>query len=56
MRNEPSEVAAHILKTCSNLCDLALAAKLDVLAHLLSMAMLQASKDLTGPDGAADDR
>ncbi|MFT4115586.1 hypothetical protein [Bradyrhizobium sp.] len=47
MSNQSSEIAAHILKTCNELCDLAIKAELDVLAHLLSMAMLQASRDLT---------
>ena len=56
MLNEPSKVAARILDTCSELRDLAVAAKLDVLAHLLSMAVLQASKDLVQPDGIDPDR
>jgi len=46
MSAESSKVAAHILEKCSELCDLALQAELDVLAHLLSMAMLQASREL----------
>jgi hypothetical protein len=51
MSDESSEIAAHILEECSNLCEMAMRADLDVLAHLLSMAMLQASRDLSN-DGA----
>lgn len=40
------DVAAYILENCSDLCELAMNAKLLVLAHLLSMAMLEASKTL----------
>jgi len=46
MPNNSSEVAADILKHCSELCDQAIKANLDVLAHLLSMAMLQAAQDI----------
>lgn len=55
MSDESSKVAAHILDQCSELCDLAMKAELDVLAHLLSMAMLQASRDLSDsePDGSS---
>lgn len=47
MTRNASEVAANILKQCEELCQQALEADLDVLAHLLSMTMLQAAKDLT---------
>ena len=46
MPDESLEVAADILSQCSELCDQAVNADLDVLAHLLSMAMLQAAKDM----------
>lgn len=45
MAEEPSQVAAHILQRCDELCSAAIAAELPILAHLLSMAMLQAAKD-----------
>lgn len=53
MSAESSKVAAHILEKCSEMCDLAMKSELDVLAHLLSMAMLQASRELS--EGGSDD-
>lgn len=47
MSKRSSEVASDILKDCKRLCDQALQADLDVLAHLLSMATLQAERDST---------
>lgn len=52
MPEQSSKVASHIFERCSELCDMALKAELDVLAHLLSMAMLQAAKHL--PDDGTD--
>lgn len=45
--SDKREVAEHILQECSRLCDMALRAELDILAHLLSMAMLQAAKSVS---------
>lgn len=40
------DVAAGILESCSDLCELAMHAKMDMLASLLSMAMLEAAKNI----------
>lgn len=53
-----AEVASHVLEQCQELCDLALKADLDMLAHLLSMTMLQAAKHVAndGMDGTTSKR
>lgn len=54
MSRDVSEVAARVLGRCEQHCDMALKAELDVLAQLMSLAVLQASKDLAGnrPNGS----
>lgn len=46
------DVAAYILENCSDLCELAVNANLTMLAHLLSMAMLEAAKSLPAEPSA----
>lgn len=48
------DTARTILEECTRLCDLAVEAKLHILAHLLSMAVLEASKSAVARAGPTD--